>query len=151
MLGKVEIVPLIFLALAVSISGSISARTDLRLETASSSLETIRGHIPTSVQTPAELTPHHSSTDLVVTVETDQKIYALGQPVHITIILTNSGKDSLTLSFGSACYSSFRVDAADGTTIFAPIFSCAAVVTQLTISPSESVRVGGFVWNQETK
>jgi hypothetical protein len=150
MVGKVEFVPLIFLVLSVSISGSNSASSDLRLEAASSSLGTIQGHGTSSAHVPANPTPHYIGTNLVVTIKTDQKTYALGQPVHITIILTNSGKNSLILSFGSACYSSFRVEAADGTTIFAPFFVCAAVVTQLTINPGESLQVGVFVWNQET-
>ena len=140
---------LLALAIAISFPGFIPTGADVKLTATSSSPGTTENSLTHRVQTQATETPQRRFGKLEVVVGTDQKKYPPGQLVHISILVTNHGTDPVTLRFGSTCHSSFKIEATNGTLLFAPFsIACVIMLNQLIISPGKTVEMGSFTWNQ---
>ena len=59
----------------------------------------------------------NNNEDLIVTVTTDRDVYYLGQPVKITISVTNNGPDT-TLVFADSQLADFNITNSNGKQIF---------------------------------
>ena len=59
----------------------------------------------------------NNNEDLIVTVTTDRDVYYLGQPVKITISVTNNGPDTI-LVFADTQLADFNITNSNGKQIF---------------------------------
>lgn len=92
-------------------------------------------------------------SDLRLTVITDKQVYSAGEPVSITIHLTNLGPETVTLHFSSACQYSYRVEDLLSTVLYdlRRRLVCGQVLTELTLLSGQTAThsfTGIFAWNQ---
>jgi len=84
-----------------------------------------------------------SAEDVVgVTVETftDKSNYALGEPVNVTVVVTNDGPDPVKLWFTSTMQAGYLVLASDGVKVYdyRMYRSAFSAITSLSLDPGES-------------
>jgi hypothetical protein len=84
-----------------------------------------------------------------VSVRTDKLAYRLGEPVQITVTITNTTASALTLRFDSSCQAFFTVEDGSGAIVYQyeRHVGCPAVLTELTLQPGESQSYP-FTWIQ---
>ena len=85
--------------------------------------------------------------DLVVTVTTDRDIYYLGQPVKITISVTNNGPDTI-LVFCDSQLADFNITNFDGKQIFwwSWHFLFLQIILEMPIKHGETIVLLEWVW-----
>jgi len=85
--------------------------------------------------------------DLVVTVTTDRDEYYLGQPVKITISVTNNGPDT-TLVFGDSQLADFNITDSNGKQIFwwSWHFFFLQIIVEMPIKHGETIVLLEWVW-----
>ena len=78
--------------------------------------------------------------DLTVETFTDKSNYALGEPVSVTMVVTNEGTESVELTFSSTMQAYYRVHASDGVKLydFNAHHPALMAITRLHLDPGES-------------
>lgn len=86
---------------------------------------------------------------LETVVLTDRTVYAPGERVAITLLLTNRGASPVTLHFSSSCEAFFSVLDLSGAVVYDDRLhvGCLAIVTERTVQPGETVTYD-FGWSQ---
>ena len=89
----------------------------------------------------------NNDEDLVVTVTTDRDVYYLGQPVRITISVTNNGPDT-TLVFCDSQLADFNITNSDGKQIFwwSWHFFFLQIVLEMPIRHGETIVLLEWIW-----
>ncbi len=84
-----------------------------------------------------------------VSVRTDKLAYRLGEPVQITVTVTNTTDAPLTLYFDTSCQAFFAVEDASGATVYNLELhvGCLTIPTEITLQPGQSQSYP-FTWNQ---
>ncbi len=89
----------------------------------------------------------NNNEDLIVTVTTDRDVYYLGQPVKITISVTNNGPDT-TLVFADSQLADFNITNSNGKQIF--FWSCHFLFyfleLKMSIRQGETIVLLEYVW-----
>ncbi len=85
-------------------------------------------------------------SDLTICIETDKLIYGFGEPVAMTLHVTNTGASPQTFFFNDTCTSWFHVFSGS-TEIWDSDLVCALILTEITLGPGESFTPGD-VWGQ---
>lgn len=88
-----------------------------------------------------------SERGVVLTVDTDKKEYAPGEPITISIQLRNYGFRTVNLVYGTSLIMLFLIYDSDGVQVFHPPLIALMVVTHVALEPGET-RNSGYVWNQ---
>ena len=88
-----------------------------------------------------------SERGVVLTVHTDKKEYAPGEPVEIHIQLKNYGFRTVELIYNTSITSWYSIYDSDGEPVFAPKMIGLQVITHVILKPGETMN-GGGVWNQ---
>lgn len=84
--------------------------------------------------------------DLVVAVTTDKNKYNIGEPVEVTINVTNNGYEDVTLVFPNTQLADFSVD--DYLYLWSYDRFFAAMITPITVPSGETVILLNDFWNQ---
>ncbi len=90
-----------------------------------------------------------SPRNLLVSVRTDKEAYVVGQPVVITVLVSNTGNETVDLYSGSLCGASFYVEDSFGVALYDwhRHFGCLDEA-RLTLSPGQTVEYPRFEWDQ---
>lgn len=86
---------------------------------------------------------------LILRAFTDKPAYLAGEPVRVTIRLTNLGGEGLTLRSTTSCVVDFTISEAGGAPVYHSQrhFGCLTVITLVTLDPGAS-KDYTFVWDQ---
>ncbi len=85
--------------------------------------------------------------DIRLTVKTDKRSYAPGEPVMITVRLTNRAHHPLTLTFNSSAVYRFSVQLSGGAAVFNDYRASLQVITHIQLAPGETWTQGAQ-WDQ---
>jgi len=90
-----------------------------------------------------------SGSGLLLRALTDKPAYLAGEPVRVTIRLTNLGGEELTLRSTTSCVVAFTISEAGGAPVYHSErhFGCLTVITRVTLDPGASEDYT-FVWDQ---
>src|SRR6266581_3107449 len=88
---------------------------------------------------------------LVISVAVDKETYLPGEPVIITVRVTNAGNAVAAIQFGSTCLATYSILTMDGSVIYdyRAHAACGQLVTSLTLRPGEA-RTFTFTWTQSS-
>ncbi|MBI1951325.1 MAG: right-handed parallel beta-helix repeat-containing protein, partial [Acidobacteria bacterium] len=102
-----------------------------------------------NVSSVASISVTYQAPALEMQIMTDKAAYAQGEPVAITLLLTNRGSAPVTLHFPSACEAFFAVQNMSNAVVYDYRFhvGCPAIVTERTVQPGETVTYD-FNWTQ---
>ncbi len=84
--------------------------------------------------------------DLVVTITTDKNMYDIGEPVEVTINVTNNGYEDVTLVFPDTQKADFSVD--HHLYLWSYDKAFLQIITPITIPSDETVELLNDFWNQ---
>ena len=87
---------------------------------------------------------------LSVTVTTDKNEYNIGEPVEITIFVTNWGVETVYIEFPSTCLGDFNVKNESGQQIYrwGSDHGCFYIVVPRTIYVGQTIELFNEYWNQ---
>jgi len=96
---------------------------------------------------PAASVTVHLDAHVDVTVSTEKRAFAIGEPINITVVLTNVDESSITLNFPSSCKAHFTVGDMSGRILYRPSLVCLGMTTSLTLEAGQSAKFA-FAWTQ---
>lgn len=98
-----------------------------------------------------DVAPEPPETDVVTEVFTEKDRYSPGEPINVTVVVTNLGEESVTYDYRSSCHARYVVESEDGARVFEYIATDLPVIQRTTLEPGESetyVFDGYNAWDQ---